>query len=627
MSVDPAAAGAAGGPDLSALLAAELRALAADAAALRGMLVENAVVSATVLPSNGLTDLLQIAGLRVAASLPPTVRPGDVITVQVTGFDADRILLQILGSGQSASVESEPSGAESTPAGVAGAPASAAAAASPAASTDTASAGPPSPAPFDVPPEAVARGTPGAGAALGTAASRAAVGEVPASAGPSRANPGIWPGGTAPAPPRAPIATPGPPTTIEARLAAARAALLANAVEAGGDAAAGPSAEIAPGLRGDAAPPPQRFVAPPQIVQRATAPAGPAFATAPASAGTSASPAATATTPRANAPAAFTEPAALLRALRIAVTPTTIAAARLALEEPGRLPNALAALERALPANADDPSIATLRTLLPFVGRIAPDSPALAVQLEAYVDQIVAGAEPKLATLLAALDVADAGAAPSAPATPPQNASPQTPPPPNAVQPPSTLPSAVAAERAAALDANVKQTLLALAADPATPAALSPAIAGALTAITSVQLNAAQLLAARPDGFAFTLPLATANGPANAQIRVERDAGGGGASGAAPNFRIAFVLETAHYGTVAIDVVTVGREVSVDVRTEAAPAMRAFRDALGRLTERLEGLRYRVASAGASVGATTTVAIDAPPARPPDPDAAVDRSA
>src|SRR5579884_866164 len=560
MSVDPAAAGAAGGPDLSAVLAAELRALAADAAALRGMLVENAVVSATVLPSNGLTDLLQIAGLRVAASLPPTVRPGDVITVQVTGFDADRILLQILGSGQSASVESEPSGAESTPAGVAGAPASAAAAASPAASTDTASAGPPSPAPFDVPPEAVARGTPGAGAALGTAASRAAVGEVPASAGPSRANPGIWPGGTAPAPPRAPIATPGPPTTIEARLAAARAALLANAVEAGGDAAAGPSAEIAPGLRGDAAPPPQRFVAPPQIVQRATAPAGPAFATA---------------------PAAFTEPAALLRALRIAVTPTTIAAARLALEEPGRLPNALAALERALPANADDPSIATLRTLLPFVGRIAPDSPALAVQLEAYVDQIVAGAEPKLATLLAALDVADAGAAPSAPATPPQNASPQTPPPPNAVQPPSTLPSAVAAERAAALDANVKQTLLALAADPATPAALSPAIAGALTAITSVQLNAAQLLAARPDGFAFTLPLATANGPANAQIRVERDAGGGGASGAAPNFRIAFVLETAHYGTVAIDVVTVGREVSVDVRTEAAPAMRAFRDALG----------------------------------------------
>jgi hypothetical protein len=55
--------------------------------------------------------------------------------------------------------------------------------------------------------------------------------------------------------------------------------------------------------------------------------------------------------------------------------------------------------------------------------------------------------------------------------------------------------------------------------------------------------------------------------------------------------------------------------------------MRAFRDALGTLTTRLESLRYRVASAGASVGTTSTVAADAPPPSAPDRDASVDRSA
>ena len=59
-------------------------------------MVEDAVVTARVLPSNGLTDLLEIAGRRVAASLPPTVRPGDALQVRVTGFDGDRILLQIV---------------------------------------------------------------------------------------------------------------------------------------------------------------------------------------------------------------------------------------------------------------------------------------------------------------------------------------------------------------------------------------------------------------------------------------------------------------------------------------------------------------------------------------------------
>ena len=293
------------------------------------------------------------------------------------------------------------------------------------------------------------------------------------------------------------------------------------------------------------------------------------------------------------------------------MTPGNVAAASLALQRPDRLPSALAALERALPLG-NDAHVATLRALLGFVGRIDPRSPVLATQIAAYVEHVADGNEPKLATLLAATRAAapPAGNAPSdAPSLMP-------------------LPAAVAAERHAALGADLKQTLLAVAADPATPESLAPALANALTALTAVQLTAAQALSAQPDGIAFTIPLTTAHGTSSAHISVKRDAPGTrGARLDGENFRIAFVLETAHYGTVAIDLVTVGREVTVDVRTESAAAMRSFRDALGGLTARLESLRYRVASAGATVGPTSTVSIDAAPAGPVDPDAAVDRSA
>jgi hypothetical protein len=55
--------------------------------------------------------------------------------------------------------------------------------------------------------------------------------------------------------------------------------------------------------------------------------------------------------------------------------------------------------------------------------------------------------------------------------------------------------------------------------------------------------------------------------------------------------------------------------------------MRSFRDALGGLTARLESLRYRVAAAGATIGTTSTVGVEAPPAPPNDPEAVLDRSA
>ena len=102
MSVDPAAAAAAnasGAAALAALVTAELNALAADAQALQAQVAIGDVLNATVLPSNGLSDLINIAGSRVAASLPPALTPGDQITVQVTGFNGPQILLQILSSG------------------------------------------------------------------------------------------------------------------------------------------------------------------------------------------------------------------------------------------------------------------------------------------------------------------------------------------------------------------------------------------------------------------------------------------------------------------------------------------------------------------------------------------------
>ncbi len=604
MSVDGTGAIAAGNADLAALVDAELAQLAADAQALRGLLVEDAVVTARVLPSNGLTDLIEIAGRRVAASLPPTVRPGDVLQVQVTGFDGDRILMQIVGTGGDVAVESGPAPPPVAPdpavfvqASIQPAPPSAGPGAAPRTAPPAAGAA------GSLPPAAVPS-RPAVGAAFSSVVTRANV----ASSGPAAPSapaagappaPGAAPAGavSSPAQPRAlaetpggapvpsrPIAMPGDTTPIEARLDASRASPPA------------PPASGAPPAAGAAS----RFVAPPAIAPKAAGAPTAAHAIAPPIAPKiPASPGAPA---RAASPATYAEPAALLRALRLPVTASNVASATLALQRPESLPAALAALEAALPRGTDDANVATLRTLLAFVGRIDPRSPVLATQVEAFVDHVVAGAEPKMATLVAA----HASAAQGQPVA-----------------------GAVAAERAAALSVDLKSTLLAVAADPNTPSSLAPSLAGAITALTAAQVSAAQTLAANPNGLAFSLPLATASGTVNAQIAITRDAPERGASSRAdaPNFRIAFVLETAHYGTVAIDLVTVGRDVTVDVRTESAPAMRAFRDALGALVDRLESLRYRVASAGASVGTTSTVAVDGPPAAAPDPTAAVDRSA
>ncbi|HEY0383929.1 MAG TPA: hypothetical protein VGC72_17180 [Candidatus Elarobacter sp.] len=619
--VDPLAAFIGGGGDVGALIDNELAQLAADAKALAGLLVEGVVVNARVLPSNGLSDLLEIAGRRVAASLPTTVRPGDVLQVKVTGFDGGRILLQIVATGADAAVEPGPPNvplardrAAFVAASIRPSPATAAPANQSvlggvvrgAAAPAPAPAAPAGAAPVDeLPPLAVPPNRPGITTDFTSAVSRANVAPPPAGEVRTVVE------AAAPGAPRNAVVSPAEPTSIEARVAASRA----TAAQPGA-----PPSSVAD-LSSTAARAAQPFVAPPQIAPKPPANAPQADAAQPNALPPNISPAAA----RATGLAAYAQPVTLLRALRLPVTPGTVASATLALQRPDRLPVALAALEAALPAAGGDANIATLRTLLAFVGRIDPRSPALATQIAAYVEHVVDGPEPKLATLLAASrEIAAAGGR----AQPPNTADiggasqgPQSPPPP-------PLPAAVAAERSAALSADLKQTLLAVAADPATPAALAPSLANALTALTAVQVHAAQALAAHPDGLAFSIPLTTQHGPANAQITVQRDAPQGrGVRLDGENFRIAFVLDTAHYGTVAIDLVTVGRDVTVDVRTGSAPAMRAFRDQLGALTARLESLRYRVASAGASLGMMPVVAAEAPPAPPADPDATVDRSA
>ena len=63
---------------------------------------------------------------------------------------------------------------------------------------------------------------------------------------------------------------------------------------------------------------------------------------------------------------------------------------------------------------------------------------------------------------------------------------------------------------------------------------------------------------------------------------------------------------TEQLGTVAIDLRTADRAVAVGVLAESDPAVTVFRNSLDRLSNRLESLRYRVASVNASVAPAAT---------------------
>ena len=574
------------GTALDAVIAAELNALAADAQALQQQVSVGDVVTATVLPSNGLGDLLNILGSRVAASLPPTLVPGDVITATVTGFNGTQILLQVLSNGDGpvppATVANLPAPPPSDAS--ASVPPAPNGIASPSSAVVAASIRPNAPAPPPVAPGApldgpvLIRAIPGA---PGTMLVQAALGGIEARLAAARAASVtlVTPAPTVPAPatpPPASAAAPLPAALLRARLA--------------------PPAPVSP----DTSPtvPVRTFVVPPQIAPRpGDVPT--------ANAGTTASSAA----PGVQSVASYQDPAALVRALRLPVTPSNIAAAKLAIETPARLPVALATLANALP-NGSDPRVATLRTLAAFVGRIDPASSQLAAQIEAYVDHVVTGSEPILADLLnahvtAASPPAIGAAASTAPpvTAPPTSGNVSSAPAPAAEPALPVAALAQVAERAANLAGSLKEQLFSLVAGA--PAGrggedVVPAAASALAAVTSVQLLAAQ--AATPQTFSFAIPMWLGSGYSQAQIAVDRDAPDAlNVPLDGDNFHIAFVLNTKNLGVVAIDLHTVGRAFSLAVKTENLRTAQRFGDELTRLTDRLESLRYQAKSVEAIV--------------------------
>jgi hypothetical protein len=344
----------------------------------------------------------------------------------------------------------------------------------------------------------------------------------------------------------------------------------------------------------------------------------------------------------------------LLRSLHLPVTPSNVAAAKLALETPQRLPVALTALERSLPPGSADPRVNTLRTLAAFVTNLDPHSESFPQQLSAYVSHVVDGPEPKLAQILRLFAQAAPPEAEAAPQSPP--AAPPAPPagspaPHTAAAPPSAAapapgavtpdvatiarqdPAAAAkiVERSAALDFDLKTQLQAFIAQPppnASPATLAAA-QSALTALTAAQLNNAASQQ-DPRAVTFSIPLPFSGNGEPARVKISREKPNSKDPLDADNFHIAFVLDTKNVGTVAIDLQTVGRAVNLSVKSETPRYAAAFKSHLEQIGGRLETLRYRVVALESDVvaraGATVSTAAP-PPVRDDEPRSGVDLQA
>jgi hypothetical protein len=167
----------------------------------------------------------------------------------------------------------------------------------------------------------------------------------------------------------------------------------------------------------------------------------------------------------------------------------------------------------------------------------------------------------------------------------------------------STAGIARAAERTVALEHDVKAALFQLVANPPNGASqqVVQALRDALTATTAAQLNTLNSQQQSPNAITIALPAYFYEDGRPAQLRISKDAPNGKNALDADNFHIAFVLDTASLGTVAIDLQTVGRAVSLDVKTEGSRSASQFRASLPQLGERLEKLHYKVASMNAAV--------------------------
>jgi Flagellar hook-length control protein FliK len=511
--VDPLSVGAA----QNLVVAAELAFIEAaldlgiPADVLQAQLSVGDLLTGTVLPPQNGHDLLEIFGRQVAAQLPPDVRPGDTLVLQVSGFSGNRIVVRNLGL-------YDPENPVRT-----------------------------------VTPELLKQQ--------------------------QQATP----------PPPAAAKAPNAPVTLprEVLIAASIRPSLANAQT--GTGATTPSAA-------------QPATAPrPTVAQRVIRTAGD-----------------------------------LLKAIRVPDTPFTRTAAAIAPQAPARLPGVLQRLEAALPRDTTDPRVPTLRTLIAFTARMNPaNAETLPAQISAYVSHVIEGAETKLQQLLRAfVRVDDTAPKPQAPVpagTPAQltakveaqaeqalqpqmKGNAELPAQPTQViasrshddalrgAPPVTNASqAHAAVRAAAAEHDLKALVLSLLRDPQFPRTptLTQALNETLITLTGTQFNVLSANAQDPGSIAFALPAFFHDGGKPAYIRIGRDAQSNGAKLDADNFHVAFVLDTANLGTVAIDLQSTGRAVKVNVKTEQQSAATRFSDTLSSLRTRLEDLRYRVTSANA----------------------------
>ncbi len=502
------------------------------------------LLTATVLaPQNGM-DLIEILGQQVAAQLPPDVRPGETLVLQVTGFTSNQILVRNLGQADpqnpapTVNLTLRTSNAPSATSTQGGAPA---------ARENAASAG--SAARIIANAPSVILSAPGTIVnARGSAGSQQRVNQA------------------------LPSAAPGPVDHVNARIAAAQTtsqAVPQKPLPTQTSSVPSTSRQSPPQIPVHA----QVRSAVAQIAQRVVHTVGD-----------------------------------LLKVLRIPDTPLTRTAAAIAPQAPVRLPSVLHRLESALPRESSDPRVATLKTLLAFTARINPaNEETLPTQLSSYVSHVVEGAEPKVSQLLQALAQTQEQDVPAQSPPPTQHDRTAEPPVPSPAHLVSQAVShaashARAAERVAAIEHDLKSVVLSLLRDPGatrTPA-LNQALNETFITLTAVQLNVLSSNTQSPGTLSLTLPVFYHEDGKPAQIRISKDAQSRAGKLDADNFHIAFVLDTAHLGTVAIDLQTSGRTVKIDVKTEAEKSASRFTQSLDSLRKRLEVLRYRVGSTAVS---------------------------
>ena len=496
------------------------------------------LITATILPAHDGYDQISIFGQTVAAELPPGIHPGESLLLQVTGFQGSQILVRNLGI---VDPQNPPVSIELQQ----GAPA--------AAQTAILTAKLPSQAVTLPVPGPGASGTPQPGAQPSLAPSSAVF--VAASV-----RPGSGPSAqVSEALPLSSSAQVRPEDGVEARIALSRAA---------------------------------RTLAPP-LQARIQAPLAPAR---PVLAGTMAHPAPIrpSTPPVVPAGRPATAEESMLSRLRVPISPASLAAARAAIATPSALPRLYEKLDAVLARVASpDPRVGSLRSLLSFVGKFNLGNPrVLSEQIAAFVNHAVAGIEEKYAAIARLAVVAETAPEPGVPIAP------QAP-----VRPRDGATAAQVATRAVTLEHDVKSAMLSLIAAPPAgmPPGVSEALGDALNATTGLQLNVLSAQQTDPSTIAIPLPAVFYDGGKPAQLRIDRDAPDRKTKMDADNFHISFILDTKSLGIVAIDLQTVGRAVSVNVKTERASATDSFRTTFAELRGRLEGLRYRIAAIGAGI--------------------------